>query len=96
MSHWDVTDDGAAEAMARFYELVPGRTVGEALRATQAALRASSRFAHPAHWAAFFVSGDADQRLDLGRTGPSPGLLALVCALPLAVLAAAFARRRRS
>jgi CHAT domain-containing protein/Tfp pilus assembly protein PilF len=96
MSHWDVTDDGAAEAMARFYELVPGRTVGEALRATHAQLRASSRFAHPAHWAAFFVSGDADQRLDLGRPAPSRGLLALILGLPLAVLATAFARRRRS
>jgi CHAT domain-containing protein len=96
MSHWDVTDEGAAEAMALFYELVPGRTVGEALRATHAELRASSRFAHPAHWAAFFLSGDADQRLDLGRPAPSRALLALILGLPLAVLAAAFARRRRS
>ena len=96
MSLWDVTDEGAAEAMARFYELVPGRTVGEALRETQAALRGSSRFAHPAHWAAFFVSGDADQRLDLGRPAPSRWLLALVFGLPVAVLAAVLARRRGS
>jgi tetratricopeptide (TPR) repeat protein len=96
MSLWDVTDEGAAEAMARFYELVPGRTVGEALRETQAALRGSSRFAHPAHWAAFFVSGDADQRLDLGRPAPARWLLALVFLPPLAVLAAVVVRRRRS
>jgi len=96
MSLWDVTDEGAAEAMSRFYELVPGRTVGEALRETQAALRRSSRFAHPAHWAAFFVSGDADQRLDLGRPAPSRWLLALVFGLPVAVLAAVLARRRGS
>jgi hypothetical protein len=95
-SLWDVTDEGAAEAMARFYELIPGRTVGEALRETQAELRRSSRFAHPAHWAAFFVSGDADQRLDLGRAAPSRWLLALVFGLPVAVLAAVLARRRGS
>ena len=100
MSLWDVTDDGAAEAMARFYELAPGRTVGEALRETQGALRGSARFAHPSHWAAFFVSGDADQRLDLGRSERPGWPLVLALGTPLAVLAAALAaaraRRRRS
>ena len=95
-SLWDVTDEGAAEAMARFYEFMPGRTVGEALRETQRALRGSSRFAHPAHWAAFFVSGDADQRLDLGRPAPPRWLWAVVFGLPAAVLLAVLARRRRS
>ena len=96
MSLWDVTDDGAAEAMARFYELAPGKTVGEALRATQGALRGSPRFAHPAHWAAFFVSGDADQRLDLGRPARPRWPLLSALGFPLVVLAVVFARRPRA
>jgi tetratricopeptide (TPR) repeat protein len=96
MSLWDVTDDGAAEAMSRFYELAPGRTVGEALRETQRALRGSARFSHPAHWAAFFVSGDADQRLDLGRPARPRWLLVPALGLPLVVLAVVLARRRRA
>lgn len=95
-SLWDVTDEGAARAMSRFYELLPGRTVGEALHETQRVLRADRRFSHPAHWAAFFVSGDGDQRVDLGRPARRLWMLALVLAVPLAVLAAALAGRRRA
>jgi CHAT domain-containing protein len=95
-SLWDVTDDGAAEAMAHFYELAEGRTVGEALCETQRALRASSRFAHPAHWAAFFVSGDADQRLDLGRPARPRLAVAIALAVPLALLVFLLARWRRN
>jgi tetratricopeptide (TPR) repeat protein len=94
-SLWDVTDDGAAEAMARFYELAAGRTVGEALCETQRALRASSRFAHPAHWAAFFVSGDADQRLDLGRPARPRWAVAIALVIPIGLLVLLLARRGR-
>lgn len=94
-SLWDVTDEGAAEAMTRFYEALDGRTVGEALSEMQRSLRASSRFRHPAHWAAFFVSGDGDQRIDLGRRSAPAWLLALVLGLPAAAALALVLRPRR-
>ena len=70
MSLWDVSDESAALAMRLFYEALPGRSPAEALQIAQRGLRRSRRFDHPAYWAAFFVSGDADQRLDLGVRWP--------------------------
>jgi CHAT domain-containing protein len=95
LSHWDVTDDGAAAFMARFYDALPGRSIAEALHQTQRkAIRAGES---PAAWAAFFVSGDADQQLHFPRIAPGDmarggWLLAGACAVGLAALAV----RRRS
>ncbi len=92
MSLWDVSDESAAALMRLFYEALPGRTPAQALQRAQRGLRRSRRFDHPAHWAAFFVSGDADQRLDLGRGWPWWAHLAWI--LPLATLGVVLMARR--
>jgi len=93
MSLWDVSDESAALAMRLFYDALPGHTPAEALQIAQRGLRRSGRFDHPAHWAAFFVSGDADQRLDLGAGWPWWAHLAWL--LPSLTLGLVLLARRR-
>jgi CHAT domain-containing protein len=94
MSLWDVSDESVAVAMRLFYDALPGRSPAEALQIAQRGLRRSGRFDHPAHWAALFVSGDADQRLDLG-TG-WPWWAHLLWLLPSLALGLVLLARRRS
>lgn len=95
-SLWDVSDSGAAAFMARFYAALRHGTVAAALQAAQqGALRAQPR--HPADWAAFTVSGDADVRVLLPGA-PFDIVLAVETALGIVLLATALAvwgRRRR-
>ncbi len=65
MSLWRVEDESTARLMTGFYEaLMRGAGKGEALRQAQLALAAEGgAWAHPFHWAPFFLVGD---------TGPLP------------------------
>ena len=99
LSLWDVSDEGAAELMGRFYEALPGRSAAVALQDAQRGMLRSSRFGHPAHWAAFIAAGDAELPIPIARRrAPWEARLALG-ALALALAArswptAAAARRR--
>ena len=98
LSLWDVEDAAAAELMDGFYEELADAPVGEALRRAQVRLLRSRRWSAPAHWAAFFVSGDAEQRVELekvGRAAP-PLTAALLTAATLGLALKARARRARS
>ena len=58
-SLWSVNDESTADLMGRFYRrLKQGESKDAALRAAQAEMIATPRFAHPALWAAFQLSGD--------------------------------------
>lgn len=59
LSLWSVDDEATAFLMSRFYgALRQGATVGDALGAAQAEVRAKPAWRHPTFWAAFTVSGD--------------------------------------
>jgi CHAT domain-containing protein len=94
LSRWAVTDDGAAAFMEEFYAALPGRSVGEAVHRAQSRLLASPAWRHPAHWAAFHVVGDADQRLVLSRDRRLPVLL-WAGGAGLVVALAVFRRRKK-
>jgi CHAT domain-containing protein/tetratricopeptide (TPR) repeat protein len=98
LSLWDVEDEATAELMDAFYGELQYAPVGEALRRAQVRLLRSRRWRHPSHWAAFFVSGDAAQRVDLRpRPGMAPLLVGALVALALAgALGAALRARARS
>jgi tetratricopeptide (TPR) repeat protein len=54
---WPVDDEATAHGMGQFYRLLAaGLPPAEALRQTQALLRADAAYRHPAHWAAFTCS----------------------------------------
>jgi CHAT domain-containing protein/Tfp pilus assembly protein PilF len=58
-SLWSVNDESTADLMRRFYgHLRAGESKDRALRAAQVEMLAVPRFAHPALWAAFQLSGD--------------------------------------
>jgi CHAT domain-containing protein len=77
LSLWDVDDAATAELMDAFYDELAEAPVGEALRRAQVRLLRSRRWSAPAHWAGFFVSGDASQRVELApRPGAAPRLTA--------------------
>jgi len=92
LSRSSVSDDDAAALMNGFYAALPGRSIAEALQETQRhAIHAAG--SHPARWAPFFVTGDADQRLSLSAPG-HPWAVALAAALAAALIACAYAWRR--
>lgn len=60
VSLWKVDDLATAELMVRFYRGLKepdAETAAEALRAAKLDLLQEERFAHPAHWAAFVLTG---------------------------------------
>lgn len=65
LSRWDVSDEAAAAFMTEYYRALQHHAVAPALQITQQALRHSDRWNHSSVWAAFFVAGDGQQRLDL-------------------------------
>lgn len=68
-SLWEVEDARAAETMKSFYRaLAEGLTAGEALRRSQAELRARAATAAPRQWAAFVLVGLPETRVTLRRT----------------------------
>ena len=59
MSLWQVSDDGTAELMTRYYQrLQSGQGRSEALRETQLELMQTPGYDHPYYWASFIFSGD--------------------------------------
>ncbi|MGF1536933.1 MAG: CHAT domain-containing protein [Elainellaceae cyanobacterium] len=59
MSLWQVSDNGTAELMTRYYQrLQAGQGRSEALRETQLELMQTPEYAHPYYWASFIFSGD--------------------------------------
>lgn len=89
-AQWDVSDEGSAELMEAFYAELERRPVAEALARAQRGM-AGGRFAHPAHWAGYVVTGDADQLLPVPRPAPTTGT---VLALALAALLATWGLAR--
>jgi CHAT domain-containing protein len=65
LSRWDVSDDGAAAFMMEFYKAAKHHPVARSVQVAQQALRKSSRWNHSAIWAAFFVTGDGGQQIEL-------------------------------
>lgn len=85
---WRIGDQSSAALMGRFYrELARGAPVGRALRMAKLASRnGGAAMAHPKHWAAFVLNGDAGVMTP--RTLMSwPTLAALMAALVAALIA---------
>lgn len=58
---WEVDDVSTRDLMLKFYaELARGACKVAALRSAQLALLRGGRYAHPYHWAAFLLTGDAE------------------------------------
>jgi hypothetical protein len=58
---WPVADGSTARLLERFYDhLRRGESVGAALAAAQASLRANPHTRHPFHWAGIVLIGDGD------------------------------------
>jgi len=90
---WPVSDATTADLMDRFYqELARGAAAAEALRAAQAAIRATPATQHPFFWAGFVLIGDPEVAVPLQRRS-----IALVWApwMALAGIAAAAGWRWR-
>ncbi len=60
VSLWDVSDEGAAELMRRFYQGVFAEQLrpAEALHRAQRSMLGEERWQAPAYWAAFVLQGD--------------------------------------
>ncbi len=57
-SLWPVSDEGTRLLMVGFYnEMLAGKTVREALKASQLAMLKGDEWNHPYYWAAFVVVG---------------------------------------
>ena len=73
-THWKVADESTASLMVSFHEkLRKGLAKDEALRRAMAETAAKPGTGHPFYWAAFFLTGDADQPLALARQSGGGG-----------------------
>ncbi|HEY3441201.1 MAG TPA: CHAT domain-containing tetratricopeptide repeat protein [Paludibaculum sp.] len=79
---WRISDRPSAGFMRSFYAALDGgESVAEALRTAKLEFRrAGGGMAHPRYWAAYVLNGDA------GARTPRSTLVALLCALGVAVL----------
>lgn len=97
---WPVDDDQSAVFLTRFYEhLAGGKTVGSALAATRAELRADPATAHPFAWAGYVVLGDGDTTVPLPIVAAGAGWTAagrIVAPALLATMVAVWWWRRRA
>jgi CHAT domain-containing protein len=67
-THWKVADRSTARLMVIFHEALRGGLAkDEALRQAMAETAARDATSPPFYWAAFFLTGDADRPLALGR-----------------------------
>jgi CHAT domain-containing protein len=60
VSLWNVSDEGTAELMSRFYRemLKGGRRPAAALQAAQISMLKDEKFASPYYWSAFTLQGE--------------------------------------
>jgi len=97
---WPVDDDQSAVFLTRFYEhLAGGNTVGSALAATRAELRADPATAHPFAWAGYVALGDGDATVPLQAVPAAAGWPVagrFVAPALLAAIMVAWWRRRRA
>ena len=85
-SLWSVGDRSTEELMTRFYSrLASGETAGDALRMAKLDFINHPQSSHPAHWAAFVITGDSDWKLP--RLIGWPWLAGLVLLVVAAVAA---------
>ena len=85
-SLWSVGDVSTEELMTRFYaRLASGETAGDALRMAKLDFIGHRQSSHPAHWAAFVITGDSDWKLPRLVGWPWLGGLALLVIAALAV-----------
>ncbi|MCI0612316.1 CHAT domain-containing protein [bacterium] len=95
MTYWNVSDKTAQEFSERFYSNLDDRTIAEALRETQIKMIRSGDWNHPADWAAFFVEGDSQQKLQLKRPWNQTFLAILLLIIVFALLVVIYFRRER-
>jgi CHAT domain-containing protein len=95
LSGWNVTDAGAAGFMEAFYAALPGHTVGEAVQRARVRMLASDAWSHPAHWAAFQVAGDAEQRLELPERRSVRSAIVMVTGVLLVAILRVFHIRKK-
>ena len=95
MTYWNVSDKTAQEFSERFYSNLHNKTIAEALRETQIKMIRSGDWNHPADWAAFFVEGDSQQKLQLKRPWSQHLSAILVLIIVFALLVVTYFRRER-
>lgn len=91
MTYWNVSDKTAHEFSEHFYSNLHNNSIAEALRKTQVQMIRN----HPAEWAAFFVEGDSQQKLQLKKPWNQTFLPILTLIIISALVVVTYFRRER-